>query len=209
MSEHDFAVVGSQLVHRGAILALRVDEVRMPGGRIARREVVEHHGAVAVLALDAEDRVAVLRQYRHPVAARLLELPAGLLDEPGEVPVDAAARELVEEAGLAATDWSVLVDVATSPGFSDESVRVYLATGVTQVARPAGEDDEEADLTMAWVPFTELVEKCLAGEVVNSPTVSGVLALAAVRSGAAQARPADAPWPGRPHAFAERKATAG
>ena len=126
----------SELVYQGAILALRVDDVVMPDGRVAKREVVEHHGAVAVAAVDAEDRLTLVRQYRHPVATRLLELPAGLLDLPGEDPLEAAKRELLEEAGLVAQRWSVLVDVALSPGFTDEALRVYLAAGLSDADRP-------------------------------------------------------------------------
>ena len=120
--------------------------------------------------------------------------------------MDAAARELAEETGLAAREWSVLVDAAASPGFTDEVVRVFLATGITEVERPAGEDDEESDIELRWVPLAEAVRWCLAGDVVNASALAGLLALAAVRAGAADPRPADAPWPGRPRAFAERRA---
>lgn len=207
--EHDFAVVGTELVHEGAVVALRVDQVRMPGGRVARREVVEHLGAVAVLALDDDDRVAMILQYRHPLGERTWELPAGLMDAPGEEPVAAAARELAEETGLAAREWHVLVDAAASPGFTDEAVRVFLATGTSQVERPAGADDEESDIALEWVPLAEAVRRCLAGEVVNATALAGILALAAVRAGAAQPRPADAPWPGLPRALADRRARQG
>lgn len=207
--EHDFAVVGTRLVHQGRVVALRVDDVRMPGGRVARREVVEHLGAVAVLALDDQDRVAMIKQYRHPVGDRIWELPAGLLDAPGEDPVAAAGRELAEETGLSAQRWEVLVDAAASPGFTDEAVRVFLATGIGDAPRGTGEDDEEADIELRWVPLVEAVRWCLAGDVVNATTLAGLLALAAVRAGAAPTRPADAPWPGRPRAFADRGAARG
>ncbi|MBD0324121.1 MAG: NUDIX hydrolase, partial [Aldersonia sp.] len=130
---HVFETVSSETLYQGAILALRRDKVVMPDGRVADREVVEHHGAVAVAAIDELDRLVLIRQYRHPVGHRLLELPAGLLDEPGEDPLDAAKRELTEETGLAAAKWSVLVDIASSPGFSDEGVRVYLAEDLREV----------------------------------------------------------------------------
>lgn len=200
---HEFTVVDSRLVHRGAIVALRVDQVRMPGGRIASREVVEHDGAVAVLALDPDDRVVLVHQYRHPVGRRLWELPAGLLDFPGEEPHDAAARELAEEVGVAAEHWSVLLDVVASPGFTDESVRVFLATGLTAVDRPTSAD-EEADLVVARVPLADAVAQVLSGEIVNATTAAGLLALAAVRAGGGQLRKADAPWVDRPHRFAAR-----
>ena len=133
VAEHDFETVDSETIYVGKIFALRADEVRMPRGNIARREVVEHYGAVAVLAMDDDNNIVMVYQYRHPVGRRLWELPAGLLDLGGEPPHITAARELKEEAGLSAQNWRVLVDLVSAPGFSDESVRVYLATGLADV----------------------------------------------------------------------------
>ncbi len=206
MTRHDFPVAGSETVHVGTVMALRMDQVVMPGGRTAAREVIEHPGAVAVVPLDDEQRVVMVHQYRHPLGRRLWELPAGLLDAAGEDPLETARRELTEEVGLTASDWSVLVDVAGSPGFSDETVRVYLATGLAEVARPAGPDDEEADLEVHRVPLAEAVRGVLAGEIVNSSTAAGILAAHVVLAGPAQARrPVDAPWPDRPTRFAARR----
>jgi ADP-ribose pyrophosphatase len=185
-------------------MAVRADQVEMPGGRLATREIVEHYGAVAVAALDAEDRLAVIDQYRHAVRRRLCELPAGLLDVAEEDPALTAARELAEEAGLAAARWSVLLDVVPSPGFTDESVRVYLAEELTTVVRPEPGDDEEADLRIGWLPLADAVAGVFAGEIVNGVSVAAVLAVAAVRSGVAEPRPVDAPWRDRPSAFARR-----
>ncbi|GAA0518602.1 ADP-ribose pyrophosphatase [Saccharopolyspora subtropica] len=203
--EHEFTTLGSTDLHVGRILALRVDEVRMPGGGQARREVVEHLGAVAVVALDDDEQVVLIHQYRYPVGRRLWELPAGLLDVAGEEPVRTAQRELAEEAGLAARDWSVLVDVATSPGFTDESVRVFLATGLSDVERPAAVGDEEADLVIRRFPLAEAVRMALAGEITNGPAVAGLLAAQAVRDGRQQARPVDAAWPDLPRRFHQRQ----
>ncbi|WP_072801500.1 NUDIX domain-containing protein [Rhodococcoides yunnanense] len=200
----EFETVGSKTVYEGAILALRLDQVRMPGGRQAEREVVEHHGAVAVVALDDEGRVAMIEQYRHPIGRRLWELPAGLLDEIDEQPVEAAKRELAEETGLAARRWSVLVDVMASPGFTDECVRVFLAEGLTTVDRPEARD-EEADIVLTFVPLDEAVTRALSGEFVNASAVSGILALVASRTGSTSLRPADAPWPDLPTTFERRK----
>ncbi|OBF94008.1 NTP pyrophosphohydrolase [Mycolicibacterium flavescens] len=203
MADHDFETVSSETLYVGNIFALRADEVRMPGGHTARREVVEHYGAVAVLAMDEDRNIAMVYQYRHPLGRRLWELPAGLLDLGGEPPHVTAARELEEEAGLSATDWRVLVDLDSAPGFSDESVRVYLATGLTDVGRPEARD-EEADLTLRWYPLDEAVRMVLAGEIVNSIAVSGILAANTVTD-PDKLRSVDAPWTDRPTAFGRRQ----
>lgn len=201
---HEFTTLASEDVYVGKILALRADEVGMPGGGHARREVVEHFGAVAIVALDQDNQVVLIHQYRYPLGRRLWELPAGLLDVAEEHPVHTAQRELAEEAGLAAENWSVLVDVATSPGFTDECVRVFLATGLSDVPRPEAVGDEEADLVIRRVPLAEAVRKTLSGEIVNGPAVAGLLAAQAVADGVAEPRPADAPWTDRPRHFGAR-----
>lgn len=205
MAEHDFETVDSETLYVGKIFALRADEVRMPGGNIARREVVEHYGAVAILAIDDDGNIVMVYQYRHPVGRRLWELPAGLLDADGEPPHITAARELKEEAGVSAREWRVLVDLVSTPGFSDESVRVYLATGLSDVGRPDAHD-EEADLVVRWLTLDEAVEKVLTGEIVNTIAVSGILAAHAARGRFDELRPVDAEWIDRPTAFARRKA---
>ncbi|WP_410573552.1 NUDIX domain-containing protein [Amycolatopsis sp. cmx-4-61] len=202
--EHEFSVAASRDVHIGRVVGLRIDDVVMPDGDTAVREVIEHLGAVAIVALDDEQQVTLIHQYRHPIGRRLWELPAGLIDHLGEDPLGTAKRELVEEAGLAADDWVTLVDVAASPGFTDEVVRVFLARGLSEVDREVlGE--EEADLVIRKFPLAEAVRMALAGELLNGATVSGVLATHAVLTGVAEARPADAPWADRPTAFAKRK----
>ena len=204
--EHTFPIASSKDVYEGRVMAVRADRVVMPGGREATREIVEHPGAVAIAAVDDQDRLMLILQYRHAVRRRLWEMPAGLLDHAGEDPVEAAARELEEEAGLQAADWSVLVDAVPSPGFSEESIRVYLASGLTQVDRPDLGDDEEADLETRWTPLAEAVAMVLRGEIVNATTVAGVLALQVVRDGHGTTRGTDAEWPDRPTNFAARKA---
>lgn len=201
---HEFAVADSETVYLGRVLALRRDHVVMPDGRVAVREVIEHPGAVAILPLDDDGSVVMIDQYRHPVGRRIRELPAGLLDMAGEDPLTTAQRELVEETGRAAREWSVLVDVTPSPGFSDEAVRVFLARGLTEIGRPPSQDDEEADLDVVRLSLDEAVRQVLAGDIVNAATVAGLLAAHAARTGAAEPRPVDAPWPDRPIRFAER-----
>lgn len=205
MAEHVFETTSSETLHTGKIFALRTDHVRMPGGKIAPREVVEHYGAVAIVAMDDDGNLPMVYQYRHAFGRRLWELPAGLLDVNGEAPQHTAARELREEAGLQAESWQVLVDLDSTPGFSDESVRVYLATGLTQVDRPDAHD-EEADMTLQWYSIADAVSRVFAGEIVNSLAVAGILAAHAVRQGVAQPRPVDAPWIDKPTAFAKRQA---
>jgi 8-oxo-dGTP pyrophosphatase MutT (NUDIX family) len=205
MAEHVFETVSSETLHCGKISALRIDHVRMPGGETAIREVVEHYGAVAVVAMDEGDNIPMVYQYRHPFGRRLWELPAGLLDVGGEAPLITAARELREEAGLEAHTWRVLVDLDTSPGFSDESVRVYLATGLSEVGRPKAHA-EEADMTLRWYPIAEAVRRVFSGEIVNSIAVAGILAAYALTKGFAQPRAVDSPWIDKPTAFAARQA---
>jgi ADP-ribose pyrophosphatase len=202
---HEFTVASTKDVYIGRVIGLRIDEVVMPGGTTARREVIEHLGAVAVVALDVDGSVTLIHQYRHPLGHRLWELPAGLIDKAGEDPVEAARRELVEEVGLSARHWETLVDVAVSPGFTDEVVRVFLARELSDVDREVlGE--EEADLVVRKVPLAEAVRMALAGELVNGATVAGVLAAHLVVVDGAGPRPADAPWPDRPTRFAARLA---
>jgi len=205
VAEHVFETASSETLYTGKIFALRRDQVRMPGGKLVTREVVEHFGAVAVVAMDDEGKIPMVCQYRHALGRRLWELPAGLLDVGGEPPQLTAARELREEAGLQADTWRVLVDLDSTPGFSDESVRVYLATGLTEVDRPEAHD-EEADMTLEWYPLAEAIRRVLSGEIVNAIAVAGILAAHAVTEGIAEARPPDSPWIDKPTAFAARKA---
>lgn len=183
---------------RGHVITVRTDEVRLPSGAVVHRDVVAHPGAVGIVALDDMDRVALLEQWRQPVGQRLWELPAGLLDVPGERAQVAAARELAEEAGLAAEEWHTLVDTLSSPGMTDEATRVFLVRGLSTVARPPGEA-EEADLLLRWVPLRDAVADVLAGTIRNAMACVGLLAAArVVDGGASQLRAPDAPWADRP-----------
>ncbi|MGW3207118.1 NUDIX domain-containing protein [Streptomyces sp. NPDC001135] len=181
--------------------SVRTDDVVMPDGSVARRDYQVHPGSVAVLALDEEDRVLLINQYRHPVRHRLWEIPAGLLDVPGENPLHAAQRELYEEAHVKAEDWRVLTDVYTTPGGCDEAVRIFLARDLSAVeGERFAAEHEETDMEQARVPVEELVRRVLAGDVHNNCLVVGVLSLVAARGGDGldALRPAGAPWPARP-----------
>ncbi|WP_311836308.1 NUDIX hydrolase [Cellulomonas fimi] len=197
-------VVEHELIHRGVIWDVVAEDVELGGAdrgsTVVRREFVRHPGAVAVIALDDQDRVLLLRQYRHAVRRELWEPPAGLLDVDGEDALDAASRELAEEADLVARRWDVLVDYFSSPGGNDEALRVYLARELSEVpeADRFEREDEERDMVARWVPLEDAVALVLAGAVHNPSTVAGVLAAAAARRGDwATLRPADAPWPER------------
>ncbi|MFJ3300290.1 NUDIX domain-containing protein [Streptomyces bacillaris] len=181
--------------------SVRTDQVVMPDGSAHGRDYQVHPGSVAVLAIDEDDQVIVVRQYRHPVRQRLWEIPAGLLDVPGENPLHAAQRELYEEAHVKAEEWRVLTDVYTTPGGCDEAVRIFLARGLSDVEGERFEvSEEEADMEQARIPLPELVRSVIAGDLHNNCLVVGVLALTAVRAGDGvdSLRPADAPWPARP-----------
>ena len=201
---HEFEVTDTELLIDAPILALRRDTVTMPGGSTATREVVEHFGAVAVVAVNDSGQIAMVEQYRHTVGRRLWELPAGLLDFYGESALSTAERELVEEAGLRAENWSVLVDLVTSPGFAEEAVRVFLATGLSETERPEAEE-EEADMDFAWVPLDQARRDVMAGQITNSIAIAGILAASEVLAGRAKARSTDTPFELRPANLPERR----
>ncbi|UFU04303.1 NUDIX hydrolase [Ruania suaedae] len=193
----DLPISDRRELHSGYVMDLVSEAVDLGIAGEVRREFVRHPGAVAVVALDDEDRVALVRQYRHPVRAHLWEVPAGLLDVPGEPLQAAAARELAEEADLRATTWHTLVDFFTSPGGSDERIRIFLARGLTGVpeSHRHQREAEELDMDLAWVPLQDVVAAALTGRVHNPSTVTGVLAAHAARGqGWSPLRPADAPW---------------
>jgi len=167
-------------------------------GESITREMVDHTGAVAVMAMDENERILLIRQYRHPIRARDWELPAGLLDETGESPLDAARRELAEEVDLAAAEWSVLAEYWTSPGGSNETLRIYLARQLTELAafeRTA----EEADIEKRWVSLDDALAAVQARHLQNPSTTVGVLSAIAARAGGwSSLAPADTPWDRHP-----------
>jgi 8-oxo-dGTP pyrophosphatase MutT (NUDIX family) len=204
-------IIDSQEQFVGRIWSVRSDTVDFDG-RLVVRDVLVHLGAVAVIALDEQDRVLLIRQYRHPVAMALFEPPAGLLDVPGESPSDTAARELAEESGYEAGSWRVLVDFMNSPGGSSEAIRVYLARDLRPLVggRPLTGEAEEAHLPRAWIDLDEAKDLVLRGIIASPSAVCGILAAWASRAGGwTSLRPVDAPWASRDAALAEGRVNGG
>ena len=191
-------IIRSDIVYDGRVWDIRSDTFVLEGDHIVR-DYMDHTGAVAVLALDERDRVLLIKQYRHPVRMRDWELPAGLLDIRGESPLLAAQRELAEEVDLVAETWDLLTEFMTSPGGSNEVLRVYLARGVSAAPVVFDRTEEEAGIELRWVPLDDVVDAVLSRDLQNS-----ILAIAALSASAGRARGwstlgrADAPWPRHP-----------
>lgn len=186
-----------QTVFHGAIWDIQRDTFTIePTDAPMTREYIQHPGAVAVVALDEQQRVGMINQYRHPVRQDCWEIPAGLLDVAGESLVAAAQRELAEEADVFADEWSVLVDHYPSGGSSSEAIRIFLAEGLRRVPKSQlhTREAEESYLIMRWVPIDELLDAVMAGDIRNTNAVAGILAAHLVVRGERTARPVDAPF---------------
>lgn len=191
-------VLSSERVFEGRVWDVRRETFELDGQPILR-DFVDHPGAVAVLAMDERDRVLLIKQYRHPVRSRDWELPAGLLDLDGESPLAAAQRELAEEVDLVAESWDLLSEFMTSPGGSNEVIRIYLARGVSAAPEVFARTEEEAGIELRWVPIDEAVDAVLARDVQNAILCLAVLTAAAGRDRGWQTLgPAEAPWPRHP-----------
>jgi 8-oxo-dGTP pyrophosphatase MutT (NUDIX family) len=177
-------VVSSEVVGEGRLVRLRQDRLEADGATFVR-DVVEHPGAVAVVAIDEQERVLIVRQYRHAAQGRLIEIPAGLLDVEAESPLETAKRELREEGLAEAASWRPLFTVIPQPGMSTERVHLFLAEDVTAAQAPDGfeAEHEEAAMTREWVPLADLVAAVLDGRVGNALTVAGSLAVWRLRHG--------------------------
>lgn len=193
-------LVSSETVFTGKVWNIRRDVFALDGNGVTR-EYMDHTGAVAVLALDERDRVLLIKQYRHPMRVRDWELPAGLLDFAGESPLAAAQRELAEEADLVAETWDLLSEFMTSPGGSNEVIRVYLARGVSAAPEVFERTEEEAGIEVRWVALDDAVDAVLRSDLQNSILAIAVLSAAAARERGWQTlQPADSPWPRHPSA---------
>ncbi len=195
-------LLSTEKVYEGRIWDVVSDSFQLQEtGEALTRDYIEHPGAVAVLPMNANGEILLLRQYRHPVGMDLWEIPAGLLDVEGEDFVVGAARELAEEADLAAGTWNVLADFFNSPGSSSEAIRIYLARDLTDIPHHERHErtDEEAEIEFHWIGLDDAVASVLAGRLHNPSAVVGILAAAAARANAYEGlRPADAPWPAHP-----------
>lgn len=163
--------VSSERIYRGRVVGLRVDTVRLPDGRTGRREIVEHGEAVVVVPLDREDRVVMVRQYRKPIERVLLELPAGGVD-PGESPLEAAQREMQEETGYLPGKLESLGGFYVAPGYCQEYLHLFLATELAPSRKPA---DEDEDIDVVPVPWTDVPRLLDSGEVCDAKSVAGLL----------------------------------
>lgn len=172
-------VAESERVFEGRAWNIRRDRFTLDDTTIVR-EYVDHPGAVAVLAIDEQDRVLLINQYRHPIGLKDWELPAGLLDVEGEAPLVTARRELAEEADLNAEHWSELITFHTSPGGSNETLRVFEARGLMPT-EPFARTDEEAGIVTRWIPLDEAVDAVLEGRLSNAILIIAVLAAHARR----------------------------
>ncbi|WKK71075.1 NUDIX hydrolase [Rathayibacter oskolensis] len=196
-------VLTSERVFDGMVWGVRAETFRY-GADVLRREFLDHTGAVAVLAIDERDRVALIKQYRHPVRSREWEIPAGLLDIEGEDALLAAQRELAEETDLQAGRWDLLSEFATSPGGSDEAIRIYLARDLSATDSVFEREAEEADMELRWVDLDEAVDAVLARRVQNPSLTIAVLAAHAFRArGWAGLGDAASPWTRHPRARRE------
>lgn len=183
-ADASWPVTSSESKYESPYVSLGIDTIVDPDGAEHARAVVSPNDAIGILALDNEDRLLLVEQYRHPIRRRLLEIPAGTLDVPGESALDASIRELAEEADLIAGRWEPQLKLVATPGYSTESWQVFLATDL----RPVPEADrtvrlaEEADMVQWWLPFDEAVAAVLAGRISDSLTVAAILAAQVLRS---------------------------
>ncbi|HRY13913.1 MAG TPA: NUDIX hydrolase [Syntrophomonadaceae bacterium] len=160
----------SQEIFAGRIVRLRVDTVELPNGQQSTREVVEHAGAVAIVALDSADQVVLVRQYRHPVDRILAEIPAGTLEN-GEDPLDCARRELQEETGLIAANWKKILTYYSTPGFTNECLHIFMATGLTEgIAQP----DQDEFVEPVRVPLSEAYQQIFTGQIADGKSIIGI-----------------------------------
>jgi ADP-ribose pyrophosphatase len=163
--------ISSKRIHEGKVLNLRVDEVLLPNDKTSLREIVEHNGAVAIVAVTDENKILMVKQYRKAVEKVLIEIPAGKLEK-GEVPYDCAERELIEETGFRAHQLEEVIEIITSPGFCTEKIHLFVARDLTVDYL---ENDEDEFIDIITMNLDEALEKIVSGEIVDSKTIIGLL----------------------------------
>lgn len=170
--------VSTECIYSGKIIRLRKDKAELPNGRIATREVVEHPGGVCVVPLDNDGCVTFVRQFRYPYSEEILEIPAGKRDRSGEDPLECGKRELKEEAGAVAENYVFLGKLYPSPGYCNEIIYMYAATGLSY-----GEQcpDEDEFLNIEKYPLEKAVEMVLNGEITDSKTQTALLKVKLMR----------------------------
>jgi 8-oxo-dGTP pyrophosphatase MutT (NUDIX family) len=193
-------ITASEIAYHGAVWDIRRETFDLPEATGLVRDLMAHTGAVGVAVVDDQQRILFIQQYRHPVRARLWEVPAGLLDVPGEDPLDAAKRELVEEADLTADRWELLSDSCLTPGGSSETMRLYLARDIQLVPEADRHQrcEEEAGLRFRWASIDEALDAVADGRVTNAIAQLAIFQVSRIlRAEAAgspvQLRPVDAP----------------
>jgi ADP-ribose pyrophosphatase len=183
-AEASWPVSSSEMKYESPYVSLGIDTIVDPDGAEHARAVVKPNDAIGIVALDEDDRLLLVEQYRHPVRRRLLEIPAGTLDVPGESALDASIRELAEEADLVAGHWEPQIRLVATPGYSTESWQVFTATDLSAVPESdrTRREAEEADMLQWWMPFDQAVEAVLAGRFSDALTVAAILAAQVLRT---------------------------
>jgi ADP-ribose pyrophosphatase len=173
----DIAALSSSLIHKGMVWDLVSDTFDFNGEKLTR-EYVKHTGAVAVLTINDNNELLLMKQYRRPVGSFLMEFPAGLLDVPGEAKIDCAKRELAEEANLAASSWEELISFHATPGGNSETITIFVAKGLSNAKSDYVTSGEEKDMPQTWVPIQEALESVLHSDIKSPTAVVGIMAYA-------------------------------
>lgn len=196
-------ILNSAVTYRGRVWEIVRDEIQF-ADEVIVRDYLRHPGAVAIVAVDENNQVLLINQYRHPVGQTMIEIPAGMLDDFNEDPLSAAKRELLEESGYVAKDWKTLIDVCTTPGSSSEAIRIYLARDLQFEPNPNYvKKSEEAEITVSFAPLSDAVSAIFGGLIQSPTAVSGILALNSADLDAL--RPADTNWPIRDHLLSQNR----
>ncbi|MFD1928092.1 NUDIX hydrolase [Sporosarcina siberiensis] len=173
MDTYEEKTLTSTEIYKGKIISLRIEEVELPNGKTAQRELIKHPGAVAILAITSDEKIVLVEQFRKALDRSLVEIPAGKI-EPGEDPKTTAIRELEEETGYSASEFTYIQSFATSPGFADEIIHLYLARGLKKVENPAAGDDDEF-INLLESTIVEAEEMMTSTKIYDAKTAFAIL----------------------------------